>query len=205
MNEYNDDAFNNVIKGLDDSPYQQPTSAVSGTYGIPANSIPAKPGMTRRGKAALAIGTAVLATSGLVFWQHSTAVEAASQAKQQEIQLENKKLDLEMLKEINRASTGNAKSKNSEDVERQKQIAECVNTDKGLVGKQMGVTYSSVLKDCQAQNAAASADDMQTAASASDTGSSGGHVNGSLVIGGLVLAGGIVLVARRRTTVSNAQ
>ncbi|MFD8839832.1 hypothetical protein [Streptomyces griseofuscus] len=204
MNEYNqgynDDAFDNVIKGYTaDTPYQQmpsPTHA-QGPYGIPANSIPAKPGLTKRGKVALAVGAVVIAGGGLIFWQHNSAVEAASAAKQQEYQLENKKLDLEMLKEMNQTNTAAAKNQNNQEQQRQKQISDCVNTSKSLVGKQMGVTYSSVLKDCQDQFPTSSdGSDMQTTASSKSAGS---NVNEGLLIGAAVLGGGILIAARRNT------
>jgi hypothetical protein len=200
---HNNDGFDEVVQGFNnEGPYQGGYTDPH-PYGIPANSIPTKPGLTKRGKVAIAIGTAALATTGLVFWQHNSAAEAASQVKQQEIQLENKKLDLEMLKEMNQANAANSKKQDSEDGERQKQIAACVNADKGLVGKQLGVTYSSVLKDCQDRFPTSS--DMQNTASSSDAGSGGGGVNGGLVIGGAVLIGGVLLVARKRPTVSNAE
>ncbi|MYW46394.1 hypothetical protein [Streptomyces sp. SID161] len=199
MNHHND-GFDQAIAGYHDSPYQQPNHIDSNPYGIPANSIPHKPGLTKRGKVAISVGTAVLATGGLVFWQHSTAMEEASQAKQQQIQLENKKLDLEMMREINRASEKTSKGQSGSDTDRQKQIEACVNTDKSLVGKQLGVTYSSVLKDCQDRFPAASTStgDMQTAASSTDANADGSPVNGGLLIGGAALVGGILLVARRR-------
>ncbi|MFR9794252.1 hypothetical protein ACL07V_37455 [Streptomyces sp. MB22_4] len=201
MNEYNNDdaAFDNVIKGFNATPYQQnPAPAhTQGPYGIPANSIPVKPGLTKRGKVAIAIGTAVIATGGLVFWQHNNAVEAASQAKQQEYALENKKLDLEMLKTMNQTNAAAAKNQNSEEQQRQKQISDCVNTSKSLVGKQMGVTYSSVLKDCRDQfPTTADGSDMQTTASSKNAGSG---VNDGILIGGAVLVGGILIAARRAT------
>lgn len=172
-------------------------------YGIHANSVPHKPGLTRRGKVAIAIGVTVLATGGLIFWQHSNAAEAASQAQEREYALENKKLDLQMLQAMNQANAANQKQQNTADEQRQKQISACVNTDKSLVGKQMGVSYSSVLKDCQNQfPATTNGSDMQNTASSS---SSGSGVNGGLIIGGAVLVGGVLLVARRRPTVSNSQ
>ena len=166
---------------------------------------PAKPGLTKRGKIAIAGGVTVLATGGLIFWQHSNAAEAASQEKQQEYALENKKLDLQMLQAMNQANAANQKQASSQDAQRQKQISACVNADKGLIGKQMGVDYPSVLKDCQNQfPASADSSDMQNTASSSSSGSGSG-VNGGLLIGGAVLVGGVLLVARRRPTVSNSQ
>lgn len=204
VNQSND-GFDDAIKGFHNTPYEQHTPVDSGPYGIPVHSIPVKPGLTKRGKVAIAIGTTILATGGLVFWQHNNTEQAASEAKQQELQLEKARLDLEMVKEINKASARTSKTRESADAERQKQIAACVNTDKGLVGKQMGVNYSSVLKDCQAQfPPATDGSDMQTAASSTDT-NGGGSVNTGLLIAGGVLAGGVVLVTRRRPTVSNAQ
>lgn len=195
MNQYNDDAFNNVIKGLDDD---------TGPYGIPAHSIPVKPGLTKRGKVAIAIGTGILATSGIIFWQHNSAVEAASQAKQQEIQLENKKLDLEMMKEINRSATVNTKSNSTAEAEMQKQIAACVDTDKGLVGKQIGVTYSSILADCRAQyqTTTSSSGGMQTAASTEDTNTGSGGIGpgGLLAIGGGGAALAVIAAIRGKKT-----
>lgn len=209
MTSYNDPDFDNAIKGFTQTPYQPATPSPShdqGPYGIPAHSIPVKPGLTKRGKTAIAIGTAVLATSGLVFWQHNNAVTAASEAKTQELQLEKARIDLETLKEMNRQNAASSKVKNTAEAERQKQITACVNTDKGLVGKQMGVKYSTVLKDCQAQFPdTTDGSDMQTAASAKDTGSDGSGVNTGLVLGGGVLICGVAWAARRRTTTAHAQ
>ncbi|CAK7288660.1 hypothetical protein [Streptomyces misionensis] len=208
MNEYNDNddiAFDNVIKGgyQPQTPYQQPASPThnQGPYGIPANSIPQKPGLTKRGKIAVTVGAAVIVGGGLIFWQHNNAVEAASAAKQQQIQLENKKLDLEMLKEMNQTSAAAAKNQNSEEQQRQKQISDCVNASKSLVGKQLGVTYSSVMKDCRDQfPATTDGADMQTTASSTNSGSSSGSgVNEGLLIAGAVLVGGIFIAARRNT------
>lgn len=203
MNEHSDDAFDNVIKGGYEphTPYQ-PAAAThdQGPYGIPANSIPKKPGLTKRGKVAVTIGAAVIAGGGLVFWQHNNAVEAASQAKQQEIQLENKKLDLEMLKVMNQTNTAAAKNQSSEEQQRQKQISDCVNASKNLVGKQLGVTYPSVLKDCRDQfPATTDGTDMQTAASSTTHNSGGSGVNEGLLIAAAVLVGGIFIAARRTT------
>ncbi|MET8585761.1 hypothetical protein ABZX39_33560 [Streptomyces collinus] len=209
MTSYNDPDFDNVLKGYGATPYQPTEPATThgqGPYGIPVNSIPVKPGLTTRGKAAMAIGTAVLATGGLIFWQNSQASEAAAQAQQQAYQLEKAKLDLAMLKEVNKAKAANSKAKDTAETQREKQIADCVATDKGLVGKQLGVRYSSVLADCQAQfPTTGDASDMQTAASARDTGSDGTKVNTGLALGGGVLVCGVLWAARRRTTSAHAQ
>ena len=206
MNQHND-GFDEVIRDFDTSPYQPAAHIDPNPYGIPANSIPEKSGLTKRGKVALAIGAVILAGGGLISWQHYSAEAAASEAKAQEFQLEKQRLDLEMMKEMNKANTASSKAQNSQEQERQKQVSACVDADKGLVGKQLGVTYSSVLKDCQAQYPATTdGADMQTTASAHDTNGSGsGGVNGGLVIAGAALAGGVLLVARRRTSASNAQ
>lgn len=206
MTNYSDDDFDNVIKGYDQTPYTQPATPGPGPYGIPANSIPQKPGLTKRGKTALAIGTVVLVGGGLIFWQHSNAVESANQAKAQQYALENKKLDLQMLQAMNQANSAASKQQNTAEEQRQKQISACVNTDKSLVGKQMGVTYSSVLKDCQDRfPVSRDGSDMQNTASSSSSGGSGGGVNSGLLIGGAVLGGGVLLVARKRPSGSNTQ
>lgn len=199
----NDQEFNAVISGgfgMNSQPeFVDPTP-----YGNYAQ--PVKPGLTKRGKTALAIGAVIIAGGGLLSWQHYSAEAAASEAKTQEFQIQKAQIDLEMLKEMNRANAANSKAQNTADSERQKQVTACVNTDKSLVGKQMGVTYSSVLKDCQARfPATTDGSDMQTTASSRDAGSGGGGVNTGLVVGGAALVGGVLLVARRRTSVSNAQ
>jgi hypothetical protein len=165
-------------------------------YGIQKQ--PAKPGLTPRGKVALAIGAAAIVTSGLVGWQMYSANQAASEAKAQEIAYKQDQLELEKLKVLNETS----KAQTSTDSARQKQIDACVKGNKDLVGKTLSSTYRDIVDACQAQyTTSSSTADMQPAASSQN---SGGGANSGLLIGGGVLAGGIVLVARKGTRSNQA-
>jgi uncharacterized protein HemX len=177
----------------------QPEYADPTPYGV--SEQPVKPGLTKRGKAGIAIVTAVIAGGGLLGWQHYAAQQADANQKAQEIALKQQELRLEELKEKNKAQAVNAKTQSTQNAALQKQIDACVNDNKGLVGKQLGATYRSVIEDCQAQygSTSTSSGNMQNAASATSTNPSGGGVNTGLLVGGAVLAGGIVLVARKST------
>ncbi|MER6092432.1 hypothetical protein [Streptomyces bluensis] len=164
-----------------------------GPYG-PSAAEPVKPGLTKRGKAALTIGAAVLAGGGILTWQHYSAEAEANQVRSQELALQQQQLELEKLKEMNKAAAENAKTQATYDAARQKQIDACIDANKSLVGKQMGVTYSSVVDDCQNQYAGTSTTPgMQEAAASSDTGTdSGGGISPGLLLG--IGTGGALLI-----------
>lgn len=202
---HNGDDFNDVIHGgyhaahaydpptIDPTPYGHPQT-------IPAHSIPVKPGLTKRGKAALAIGTVILAGGGLLFWQDQAEDAKAADIKAQELQYKRDLLALEMQREMNKANAENQKAQETQNAETQKQIQACVDADKGLIGKQLGVTYSSVLKDCQDRYGTTSADagtDIQEAASA--TNSSGGINDSVLLVGGGAFVLILVVAAKKAT------
>lgn len=203
--EYND-GFDDAIAGFhQNGTYQQPEHVDPhpyGTQGIPAHSIPVKPGITKRGKVALAIGVTILAGGGLLTWQHYAAEAKASELQAQEWQYKRDLLALEMQKEMNKANAQDKKAQETHDAAQQKQINACVNADKGLIGKQLGVTYRSVLEDCQAQYSSSAGEDMQEAATSTDSG--GGGVNEGLLIGGGVLVLGMVFAARKATRPTHA-
>lgn len=175
-----------------------------GPYGSPTPP-PVKPGMTRRGKGALAVAGTVIAVGGMLTWQHYDSASEANQIKSQELAIQQQKFELEKLKVMNQVNTENAKTQATMDAARQKRIDACVTANKGLVGKQLGATYSSVLSDCQAQYAATSTAGMQAAASASDTsGASGGGISPSMLLGLGVGGALIVGVAANRGKKTNA-
>jgi hypothetical protein len=182
MNTPDNDEFNEIINTQNWGP-----------YGPPATH-PVKPGLTKRGKVALAVGATVLAGGSLFTWQHYSAEAEANQIRAQEIALQQQELELEKLKEINKAATRNAETQATEDATKQKLIDACVETDNSLVGKQMGVTYSSIVEDCRNEYANTAGADMQEAASASDTGTGeSGGISPSALIG--IGAGAALLVA----------
>lgn len=164
-----------------------------GPYGSPAPP-QVKTGLTRRGKSALAVAGTVIAVGGMLTWQHYDSISEANEIKAQEIALQQQKFELEKLKVMNQVNTETAKTQATQDAANQKLTEACVDTDKGLVGKQLGITYSSVLSDCQAQYQATSTSGMQAAASATDTNTSGGGgVSPSVLVS--VVAGGAILIA----------
>lgn len=183
MNEYSgneSDAFDGIVN-----------TETWGPYG-PSAPAPVKTGLTKRGKAGIAISAAVLAGGGILTWQHYDAEAQASQVKSQELAIQQQQLELEKLKVLNDVSAKNAKTQASQDAARQKQIDTCVQANKNLVGKQLGATYSSVLADCQAQYAGTgSTSGMQEAASTTST-ASGGGISPTMLIG-LGAAGAVVL------------
>lgn len=166
-----------------------------GPYGPPANQPvqTVKPGLTKRGKVALAIGITVIAGGSMLAWQDYSAEADSNQIRAQELTLQQQQLEVEKLKELNKAATRNAKTRATEDAENQKLIEACVDTDKGLVGKQLGVTYSSVVADCQSQYATTSTGaDIQTAASASEAPDGDDGISPTTLLG--IGVGGALLV-----------
>ncbi|WP_371099933.1 hypothetical protein [Streptomyces sp. PU_AKi4] len=180
---YNDPEFDQVITGgyTDPHPYGTPTPAV-------------KTGLTPRGKAALGVGTAVIACGTLFGWQQYTAQQANADVKAQEIALKQQQIELEKLKEMNKANTAAKKSEAAENSERNKLVDDCVDSNKKMVGKLMGVTYQSVRSDCETQYPAVTSTDMQTAATTTDSPSDGGPSTG-LLIGVGAIALGVTAVA----------
>lgn len=164
-----------------------------GPYGSPTES-QVKPGLTRRGKAGIAVAGTVLAAGGLLTWSHYSAEADATRLESQELAIQQQQLELEKLKVMSEVNAKNAKVQATVDAARQKQVDACVNANKDLVGKQLGATYSSVLSDCQAQYAATSTSGMQEAASATDTnGAGGGGISPSGLVG--IGVGGALLIA----------
>jgi hypothetical protein len=168
-------------------------------YGSPAQ--PVKPGLTSRGKAAIGIGGAVIACGSLLGWQHYSAQQAANQAQAQAFELQRQQIELEKLKEINKANAAAQKSEAAENSERNKLVEACVDSNKKMVGRMLGVTYQSVRSDCEAQYPiSTSSGDMQAAATSQDvTTSDSGGVSTGLLIGAGALGLGLVVFAKKGT------
>lgn len=192
-----DDGFDQIINEEWDMNATQ--TAPRGPYGQPVYD--PKPGLTRRGKAAIAISVTVLASGGMLGYQHYSAQQSAASVKSQELSLKQQELRIQELKELNKAKAVNQKVQETHDAAQQKQIDACVDADKGLIGKQLGVTYGSVLEDCQSQYSASSSAgaDMQEAASATDADSGGSGAGQGLLIGGGVLVLFVAFAAKRST------
>jgi hypothetical protein len=177
----------------DPNPYGDPT----------AGGHPVKAGLTRRGKAALGIGAAVIAGGGLLGYQSYAADQAEADLHAQELALKADALELEKLKVLHDSATVDHQTATEQAAARQTLVDTCVDGLKNQVGKGYGApTYGDVVEDCQAQYPeSVSTTGMESVASqtaASDTSDSGGGgVSDGVLIGGLVLVGGVALAARK--------
>ncbi|WP_050513914.1 hypothetical protein [Streptomyces capuensis] len=197
-----DDEFERLVAGLRAS--QGAESVDPNPYGAPEQPLsPAqKPGLTKRGKAALGIGAAVIAGSSLIGYQVYSAHAAANEAKAKEIALKSQALELEKLKELNRASEVDRKVTASEEKARQASVDACVKSQSDQVGKGFGSpSYREVVTNCQNQYSATSTtgSDMQSAASQTTATSGGGGVSDGFLIGGGVLLVFVVAAAKKGT------
>jgi hypothetical protein len=178
---------------------QFPTETIDpAPYGMHPHRV--KTGLTPRGKAALALSGAALAATALVGWQISSSNAAEADQKAQELALKQQELRLKELQILGQQAAVNTKTATDQATAFQAKVDSCVKANKGLVGKQLGATYRSVVDDCKAQYESASAVDMQAAASSTSTsagGSGGAQVNGGVLVGGVALAG-LMAVALRR-------
>lgn len=198
------DDFDAIISGL-----QQPAATIDPTpYGAPTTPA-TKPGLTKRGKAAIGIGAAVLAGSTLIGYQIHASNAAEQEAKAQEIALKSQALRLEELRELNKANDKNRTVAATEAKARQTSVDTCVKDHDHLVGKGYGApSYGDIVKDCQSQyGTPGSTADMQAAASTTDTGngdsSDGGGVNDGALIGILALGGLFVFGVKKGAKATN--
>jgi hypothetical protein len=205
MNEPNE--FDRIVQGIQSTPGPEFTDPRP--YGPPVHTAyaqPVKSGLTSRGKAAIGVGTAVIACGTIFGWQHYAAQETAAQAKAQELALKQQELRIQEIREINKANAAEKKSEKAENSERKKLVEACVDSNKKMVGKLLGVTYQSVRGDCEDQYpTVTNGTDMQAAATVTDTttGSTGGGFNPFLLVGAGAFGLGVVAFARKSTK-SNA-
>ncbi|MFF7527349.1 hypothetical protein [Streptomyces pseudovenezuelae] len=167
---------------------------------------PVKPGLTQRGKTAIAVAAVAIAGTGF-FWYQSHSVQVAKDAKETAaLQIQLQQLELEKMKEMNKANTEQKKQQATQDAARQKFVDACVDADKSLIGKQMGVSYSSVVADCRDKfQGDVDGADMAVAGSAADTHSgSGGGINSTGLLAIVAGGGVIVVLAANRTKKSHA-
>ncbi|MEU1134139.1 hypothetical protein ABZ383_30500 [Streptomyces sp. NPDC005900] len=181
------DDFDDIVK---DFHMHTPTDTYS-PYGSPEQ--PPAPGLTKRGKVAIAVGAAIIGSGSLLGYQVHSSNAAQAEAKAQEIQLKADALELEKLRELNRASEVNRKVETTAEKARQADINACVKDNANKVGKGLGApTQRDVVDSCQAQYASTdNGEDMAAAGSSTSAGQGGGvDVNSSMLIG----AGAIALI-----------
>ncbi|MEU9998115.1 hypothetical protein [Streptomyces sp. NPDC050848] len=174
-------------------------------YGAP-HPLGPKSGLTKRGKAALGIGAAVLAGGGLIAYQSYETQAAKDAAIAKELDLKAQALRLEEMKEKNRAYEAGKATQKAEEKARQTSINSCVNDNKNLVGKGYGSpTYRQVIDDCQAQygstNTATDVNLQNAGSSTLATGSQGdgGTISGTPLLGIGALAALALWGARKAT------
>ncbi|MEV8101086.1 hypothetical protein [Streptomyces sp. NPDC088135] len=198
-----DDEFDQIIQNgyavtehLDTNPYGTPTTALAHRQ---------KPGLTKRGKVAIGVGAAVIAGGSLIGYQVHTANVAAAEAKSQELQLKVKALELEELREKNRAAETGRTTEAGQAKARQASVDTCVKSKSDQVGKEFGSpSYRDIVDDCQAQYPATeTSDDMQATASAKDAAGSGssGVNDGALL--GVIALGAVFVFAVKKGARSN--
>lgn len=194
-----DDGFDDVIKaGMGFDQAERP-----GPYGIPAHSIPAKPGLTRRGKVAIAVATVAVVGGGLIWHEANTEQAARDQKDAAALAIQMKKLQLEELRIRNDQKSKDAKAHNTAQAALQASVDKCVKDSQHLIGKGYGApSKGDVIADCKQQYGDdTSSTGMANAASSSTAGStngSGAGINSAGLLG-LVAGGGfLVAVAARR-------
>lgn len=208
MNEYNDPnaAFDGIINsnGLGTNPQVNTTHPYTGPhqpyspYGpAPHPAVPVKTGLTKRGKTALTLGAVVLAGGALITYQHHADTSAANALKAKQIQIQQDKLNLEKQQAAAKANQAAQTAQAKAEAARQAKVDACINTNKGLVGKQLGYRMSDVIDDCQKQypDTTTTGSDMQEAASTHNTNNSSGE--GLLIGAGVLLVGGFVIAVRK--------
>jgi len=181
-------------------PVNNPTEYIDNNpYG--GHAAPHKPGLTKRGKAALGIGAAVIAGGSLIGYQSYAASAAENEAKAKELSIKTQQLELAKMRELNRANQADRKAQVSDTETRQASINKCVKDQSDQIGKEYGSpSYRDVVDACQAQysGTTASGDDMQSAASSSQASSGdGGGVNNFVLLGGGALAVLLVTAAKK--------
>ncbi|MEW2402146.1 hypothetical protein [Streptomyces sp. NPDC046862] len=177
-------------------------------YGTPVQ--PVKPGLTKRGKVATAIGVTVIACGTLIGYQSYSSSAAENEAKAREFAYKQKVLDLETMREMNRAAEAQKEQQTSDDKAFQTSVGKCIKGKEGLVGKGFGSpSYKDVVDLCRTQYASLNSGtgtDMEAAGSSTSTSGTGGGggINEGVLIGGGALALVLAVAARRNTRSSQA-
>ncbi|WP_244967310.1 hypothetical protein [Streptomyces cacaoi] len=163
-------------------------------YGTPV--VKQKPGLTRRGKIAIAAAGVAIVGGGTIWWNiHSASVEA-DRKQAAALQVQMKKLELEELRLRNEAKAKDEESDKAAAAARQARVNKCVDDSSDLVGKGVGSpSKSDVIADCKQQyGAGVDGSDMAAAGSSKESGGGdGGGINSAALLG--IVAGGGLVVA----------
>ncbi|PVC80631.1 hypothetical protein DBP19_36445 [Streptomyces sp. CS090A] len=187
MHGPHDDGFEQIVHHGMQPPTTPPNWADPTPYGTSAgHAHTAKTGLTTRGKAALGLGAAVLAGGTLIGYQIHTSNAANQATKAQELHLKTQAIELERLRELNRAAEVDRKTAAAETKTMQARVDSCVKRNGEQADKSYGSTsYRQIVDDCRAQyNPASTTANMQAAGTANTpSDGSGGGVNDAALIG----------------------
>ncbi|MFI5867736.1 hypothetical protein [Streptomyces sp. NPDC051546] len=159
-----------------------------------------KTGLTPRGKAVLVLAGAAVLGATLVGYSVYSADSDQADARAQEITLQRERLELERMKEINKANADGRKAAAEASAVRQTALNNCVKDGSAQIGKSGGPwSRTQVVDECQKLgdgddwSNTKTGTDMASAASSSDLNTDGGGDSGNngllwIVGGGAALA-----------------
>ncbi|MEU2462356.1 hypothetical protein ABZ604_32845 [Streptomyces sp. NPDC012473] len=177
----------------DASPY-----ADEGPYGNPV--VHKKAGLTRRGKAAIAVAGVVIVGGGTIWFQVHSAAVAKDEKEAAALQIQMKKLELEEIRIRNEQASTDKKAATASAEKIQAAVDKCVKDSSGLIGKGYGSpSRGEVVADCKQQYDTVDGSGMQAAGNTQDTANAGGGGINSPALLGLVAGGGlaVALFARK--------
>jgi len=180
--DFNDDdiaaRFDGIAQSLtpDPAPYENPQVTA------------ASPGLTRRGKAALATGAALLIGGGALAWSSYAASQAQAEVKAAELALQSERLELERIQALKDANAPTA-SRRSKDFDR------CV--DKALATKSAYTSAAEVIEQCNAAFPPQTSLDTQPVVSRDDPAQEGGIGTDGLLVALAAGGAGALLLARK--------
>ncbi|MFJ3883044.1 hypothetical protein ACIPW5_37060 [Streptomyces sp. NPDC090077] len=173
----------------DASPY-----AEEGPYGTPV--VHKKAGLTRRGKAAIAVAGAAIVGGGTIWFQVHSAAVAKDEKEAAALQIQMKKLELEEMRIRNEQMSSDKKAATASAEKIQAAVDKCVKDSSSQLDKGYGSPpRSAVVADCKQQYETTDASGMQAAGSAqAAAGNAGdGGINSPALLG--LVAGGALAVA----------
>lgn len=189
MNQPDDNSQVNAqfdaMMGVDPHPYgQQPAPQTAGSK---------KTGLNTRGKAVLGSAGVLLAVGGFFVYQDNEADIAAQNAKQAEIALQQKRLDIERIKVTNQVDQQHAKEQKAAEKGLQAKVDACVDANRDKSAYLQGT-----IDACRDQYASSSGDSPGMEEASSSTGlDTDGSISPVWLVGAAVTGVGVVVFARR--------
>ncbi|TLQ38848.1 hypothetical protein [Streptomyces marianii] len=138
------ETFDQVIAGFN-------TEAVEIIDPTPYGGAPAgKTGLTPRGKVVMGLAGAAILGATLVGYTAYSADSDQADARAQEITLQRERLELERMKEINKANADDRKAATEASTARQAALSDCIKDGSAQIGKTGGPwSRTQVVDECQ--------------------------------------------------------